>query len=165
MTWATNRAKEIDRGKAPSIMLSPDEGATYQKAMQILRGIGKPLDAVAREYVDATDTLGGTIGLDAAATYYAERRLRLVQRTVPEVVEELLAARAHKSPRHVKDLRERLGRFKGDVTSYIANVTLRELGLWLRSLGLSAGPEVFCRGGGAGARGAVARRRTLWTAR
>jgi integrase len=138
LTWAANRAKEIDRGKAPSVMLSPDDGATYQRTMKILQGIGKPLDAVAREYVDAMDTLGGAARLDDAATYYAERRLRLVQRTVPEVVDELLEARAHKSIRHVKDLRGRLGRFKRDVTGYIANVTQRDLGLWLRRLGLSS---------------------------
>ncbi|MCE0497600.1 MAG: site-specific integrase [Methylacidiphilales bacterium] len=138
LTWALNRAKEIDRGKTPSLMLSPDEAAIYRRAKQILAGTGRALDEVAREYVDARDTLGGAVRLDDAATYYAERRLRLVQRTVPEVVDELLEARAHKSARHVKDLRGRLGRFKRDVTGYIANVTQRDLALWLRGLGLSS---------------------------
>jgi hypothetical protein len=138
LTWATNRAKEIDKGKAPAFMLSPDEGAMYQRAKQILAGVGKSLDEVAREYVDAWDTLGGSVKLDDAAAYYAERRLRLVQRTVPEVVDELFAARAHKSDRHVKDLKSRLGRFKREVTGYIANVTQRDLSLWLRGLGLSS---------------------------
>jgi integrase len=138
LTWASNRAKEIDRGKAPAFMLSPDEGAMYQRAKQILAGTGKSLDEIAREYVDARDTLGGAVRLDVAATYYAERRLRLVQRTVPEVVKELLEARAHKSIRHVKDLNSRLGRFAREVTGYIANVTQRDLALWLRGLGLSS---------------------------
>jgi hypothetical protein len=138
LTWASNRAKEIDRGKAPAFMLSADEGAVYQRAKQILAGIGKDLDEVAREYVDARDTLGGAVRLEDAAAYYAERRLRLVQRTVPEVVDELFAARAHKSDRHVKDLKSRLGRFKREVTGYIANITQRDLALWLRRLGLSS---------------------------
>jgi len=138
LTWASNRAKEIDRGKAPAFILSPDEAAMYQRARQILAGTGKSLDEMAREYVDARDTLGGAVRLDVAATYYAERRLRLVQRTVPEVVDELLVARAHKSIRHVKDLRGRLGRFAREVTGYIANVTQRDLALWLRRLGLSS---------------------------
>jgi len=55
LTWAANRAKEIDRGKAPAFMLSPDEGAMYQRARQILAGTGKSLDEIAREYVDARD--------------------------------------------------------------------------------------------------------------
>jgi integrase len=138
LTWALNRAKEIGRGKAPSLMLSPDDAAIYQRAKKILAGTGKALDEMAREYVDARDTLGGAVPLDDAAAYYAERRLRLVQKTVPEVVDELLEARAHKSDRHVKDLRGRLGRFKLEVSGYIANVTQRDLALWLRGLGLSS---------------------------
>lgn len=137
LTWASNRAKEIDRGKTPCVMLAPDEGATYRRAMEILRGIGKPLDLVAREYVDAVDTLGGAARLDDAATFYAERRLRLVQRTVPEVVEELLEARAHRSERHVRDLKHRLRRFSGDVTGFIGNVTQRDISMWLAKLGLA----------------------------
>jgi hypothetical protein len=128
LTWAAT----------PAFMLSPDEGAMYQRAKQILAGTGKALDEIAREYVDARDTLGGAVRLDVAATYYAERRLRLVQRTVPEVVKELLEARAHKSIRHVKDLNSRLGRFAREVIGYIANVTQRDLALWLRGLGLSS---------------------------
>ena len=137
LTWASNRAKEIDRGKAPAFMLSPDEAAIYQRAKQVLAGTGKGLDEVALEYVDARDTLGGAVRLDVAATYYAERRLLLVQRTVPEVVQELLEARAHKSIRHVKDLNSRLGRFAREVTGYIAAITQRDLAIWLRGLGLS----------------------------
>ena len=38
----------------------------------------------------------------------------------------------------MKDLRGRLGRFKREVTGYIANVTQRDLALWLRGLGLSS---------------------------
>ncbi len=49
LTWAINRAKEIDRGKVPAFMLSPDEGAMYQRTKQILAGVGKSLDEVARE--------------------------------------------------------------------------------------------------------------------
>jgi hypothetical protein len=138
LTWASHRAKEIDRGKALSIMLSPDEGAAYHRAMQILRGIGKPLDLVAREYLDAVDTLGGEVPLDDAVTFYAERRLRLVQRTVPEVVEELLDARSHRSERHVRDLRHRLRRFAGDMTGYIGNITERDISIWMAKLGLGS---------------------------
>jgi hypothetical protein len=72
LTWASNRAKEIDRSKVPSLILGQDEGATYQRAMEILRGIGKPLDQVAREYVDAVDTLGGSVPLDHAALFYPQ---------------------------------------------------------------------------------------------
>lgn len=56
LTWASNRAKEIDRGNAPSLVLSPDDGAIYQRAKQIFAGVGKGLDEVAREYVDARDS-------------------------------------------------------------------------------------------------------------
>ena len=63
MTWAIKRAKKIDKDKIRAVTLSPDEGAVYLKAQQILKSIGKTLNEVAREYVDAHDTLGRLIFL------------------------------------------------------------------------------------------------------
>ena len=63
LTWALNRAKEIGGSKAPSLMLPPDDAAIYQRAKKILAGTGKALDEIAREYVDARDTLGGAVRL------------------------------------------------------------------------------------------------------
>jgi integrase len=137
LTWALRRAKEIDHGKARSFVLSPDEGVIYQRAKGIIAKTGKGLDEVARDYVGALDTLGTGVRLSDAATYYAERHLRLTQRTVPEVVDELLEARAHKSARYARDLRHRLGRFAREMTGYIANLTQKDLSSWLRSLHLS----------------------------
>ncbi len=137
LKWATARAKAIDRGKPISITLSQDEGLIYQRAKRMLAGRGKPLDELVREYLDATKILGEDIKLEVAANFYAERRLRLTQRTVPEVVDELLTSRGHKSETHQKDLKGRLGRFARDVSSYIANISQRDLTEWLQKLRLS----------------------------
>jgi len=138
LTWASNRAKEINQGKSPSVFLSTDEGITYRKAKDIIAGSGKGLDEVAKEYIEARNILGYTVRLTDAVEFYAQRRLNVTQRTVPEVVAELLESRDHKSDRYLDDLRLRLGRFAREMTGYIANITQRDLSAWLRGLGLSA---------------------------
>jgi hypothetical protein len=67
LTWALNRAKEISRGKPPSVTLAPTDAVIYQRAKQVLSGTGKDTDKVAQEYVDAMDTLGGAVRLDDVA--------------------------------------------------------------------------------------------------
>lgn len=138
LTWAQNRAKEIDKGKVPSLMLSPTEAALYQRAKQFLAPTKKAIDEAAKEYADARVILGNVVRLTDAAEYYAQRRLNITQRTVPEVVTELLEARAHKSARYSRDLRQRLARFSRDITGYIGNITQKDLTAWLRGLGLSS---------------------------
>jgi len=137
LQWAENRAKEIDKGKASALMLSHNDGLIYSKAKAFLVGTGKQLDEVVKDAVEANRILEWKVKLSEAAEFYAQKRLRIKQRTVPEVVKELLESRVHKSQRHYKDLVSRLGRFAKDNTGYVSNITEGEITQWLRGLGLS----------------------------
>jgi integrase len=81
--------------------------------------------------------LGNKASLRDAVVFFAERRLHLVQRSVPEVVEELLLARSHKSERYIRDIRLRLRRLSRDITGPISSVTQADLASWLRVQGKS----------------------------
>jgi integrase len=131
--WAARRAKEIDRGHAKAVTLQPDEAAAYGRAKKILTGEGKGLDEVAKEYHEAVAILGPVGTLLEACRFYVRRHGTLQAKRVPEVVQELLSARAHKSERYARDLRLRLGKFAADMTGYIGNVTTHDISLWLKT--------------------------------
>jgi integrase len=131
--WAATRAKELDRGKNPSVTLSNVEGAMYERAKKLLAPTGRAMDQVANEYAEARAILGEKATLKDAAIFFADRRLFIAQRSVPEVVEELLAARKHKSVAYVRDIRQRLRRLAQAMTGPISTVTRTDLTDWLRT--------------------------------
>jgi integrase len=133
--WAATRAKELDRGKNPSVTLSNVEGAIYERAKKLLAPTGRAIDQVASEYAEVRAILGDEASLKDAAIFFAERRLNISQRSVPEIVEELLRERSHKSVAYVRDIRQRLRRFAKSMTGPISSVTRGDLTAWLRAQG------------------------------
>jgi integrase len=138
LEWAAARAKELDRGKSPSVMLSTLEGAIYERAKKLVASTGQAIDHVAGEYAEARAILGDKASLKDAAVFFAERRLRIIQRSIPEVVEELLHARGHKSERYIRDIRQRLRRLAREMTGPISTITRADLTTWLRAQGGAA---------------------------
>jgi integrase len=100
-------------------------------------------DALRVEAIECTEMLhpfGATLR-DAARFYAAHLKQVTGSRKVREVVADLLAARTldGMSPRYLRDLRERLGRFAlsfGD--EMIAAVQASQIDQWLRGLGVGA---------------------------
>ena len=135
---ANSIARRLEAGQRKVLNLTDNDAATYTRAVDYLKATGQALDFAAKEYADAFTTLEGLATIAEAARFYKKVHGKVKPKTIPEIVEELLASRAKKSERHIRDLRERLGRFKRDNTGYIANVTHNEIALWLRNLGLSA---------------------------
>ncbi len=135
---AQSIARRLEAGQRKVLNLTDDDAATYTRAVDYLKATKQALDFAAKEYADAFTTLDGLATIAEAARFYKKIHAKVKPKTIPEIVEELLASRAKKSERHVRDLRERLGRFKRDNTGYIANVTHNDIALWLRGLGLSA---------------------------
>jgi integrase len=131
-------AERLAHGQRKVLSLTDEDAFIYERAQGILRGIGYPLDVVARDYVDAVDTLGDAKKLKEAVEYYVKHCVKITQKDVPDVVTELLESRAGTSGRHQKDLRLRLGRFVEDYTGPIGHLTQPDLALWLAKLGLSS---------------------------
>jgi integrase len=100
-------------------------------------------DALRVEAIECTEMLepfGATLR-DAARFYAAHLKQVTGSRKVKEVVADLLAARSldGMSPRYLRDLRERLGRFAlsfGD--EMIAAIQASQIDQWLRGLGVGA---------------------------
>ncbi len=136
--FAKATASRLAHGQRRVLSLTDEDAFIYERAQALLKGFGQPFDVIAREYVDAVDTLGDRTKLIEAATYFVKHCVKVTPQTVPQVVAELLESRAGKSDRHVKDLRLRLGRFMGDYTGPIGNLTQRDVALWLAKLGLSS---------------------------
>jgi integrase len=100
-------------------------------------------DALRVEAIECAELLqpfGATLR-DAARFYAAHLKVTTGSRKVKEVVTDLLAARSADglSPRYLKDLRWRLGRFTlsfGD--EMIAAISAARIDQWLRGLGMAA---------------------------
>lgn len=125
-----------------SLVLSANEAARYQQAIAALSEIGEAgaINMVACDYARAKKLLGKISLRDAAEFYVKRRGLNLPERTVAEVVQEMLAAKraAKLSDRYIKDLENRLTRFGNDCQCQLADLTTAKISAWLRGLGLSA---------------------------
>jgi integrase len=137
-SFARATAQRLSHGQRKVLSLTDEQAFIYERAQAILAGIGQPLDVIARQYVDAVDTLGDASKLVEAATYFVKHCVKVTPQTVPQVMAELLESRAGKSDRHQKDLRLRLGRFVKDYTGPVGNLTQRDLAVWLAKLGLAS---------------------------
>ena len=99
-------------------------------------------DKERRAMLDATESLkpyGKTLA-DAVAFYLAHLQASVKSSTVDQMIASLLAAKvgAGKSPRHLSDLRSRLGRFSKDFGALpIGSITHEEIDVWLASLNLA----------------------------
>ncbi len=134
---AQSIARRLEAGQRKVLNLSDADAATYTRAVDYLRPTGQALDFAAKEYAEAFASLEGLATIAEAARYYKKVHAKVKSKLIPEIVKELLASREKKSERHVRDLRERLGRFARENTGYITNVTHNDVALWLRGLGLS----------------------------
>jgi integrase len=125
-----------------SLVLSANDAARYQQAEELRKQLhGVPaINICMADYVSAKKILGD-ISLKEAAEFYAKRRgLNLPERTVAEVVQEMLKAKraAKLSARYIKDLENRLTRFGNDCQCQLVDLTTAKISAWLRGLGLSA---------------------------
>jgi integrase len=134
---ARSIARRLEEGQRKVFNLTDDDAATYVRALGYLKPTGHALDFAVKEYADAVQSLAGMVTIGEAVRFWTKVNAKVKPKRIPEVVQELLTSRAKKSERHVRDLRERLGRFARDNNGYIANVTHNEVAIWLRELGLS----------------------------
>ena len=99
--------------------------------------LGVPLDLAVLKLVEALRVLGSDQLIEAARFYRAQLSVAtLPRKTVPEVMDELLANRKAngKSALYLKDLDQRLGRFAGAFKGPIAEVATKDINRFLLSL-------------------------------
>ncbi len=128
-------------GDAHAARLSGKDIASFGRALELLEPTGLSIELAAATVAEAFTLLDGNRILEAARFFRERNPDSLPQKTVSEVVAELITHRESRkaSPRYLADLRARLGRFADAFQVQIASVTGADVQAWLD--GLKAAPQ------------------------
>ena len=130
-------ATKLARSEGDVLRLTAADRAIYLQALDHLRPFSMPLNVAVLDYVSALKGLPAGASLKEAVDFFRRRNpAKLEARQVPQVVEELLAAKrsARLSDVHIRDLESRLGRFAKSFHMNIAGVSGALLQKWLDQL-------------------------------
>jgi len=131
-------ARRLSAGEKKVLSLTDADAWAYERALGHLSPWNVEVDVACREYSQARHALRHHTSLIDAAKFYHVHHGQRPNKTVREVVEELLQDRADRSEKYVNDLKFRLNRFAADVNLHIADITPQQISTWLRSLKLSS---------------------------
>ena len=125
-------AHAIINGRAAVLELTNVDREGYVSALELLRPFGIPLHSAVEEYVAARSHLDGE-SLLSAVKEHSRRRHHVVDKHVPEIVEELLVAKQRDglSDRYIQSLRSHLNRFASAFQTKIGSVAGRFIEEWL----------------------------------
>src|SRR5262249_25288560 len=129
-------ATQIARGHLDVLSLTNSDRDNYVSAMQLLAPLGVPLHVAIQEYVAAREHLHDE-SLLVAAKEYARKHRGHSDKTVREIVEELLAAKKRDglSLRYVQSLRGHLKNgFAQSFHTNIGSITASMIEEWLGGL-------------------------------
>ncbi|MHC1765922.1 MAG: tyrosine-type recombinase/integrase [Verrucomicrobiia bacterium] len=127
-------AQQLSSGEVTAASMKNSEAASYGRAVELLSETGDSLELAASRYAEAVKILGNGSKLIDAAKYFVQRD-RLPDKTVAQVVSELLAEKkGRREKRTLDDLRNRLTRFAEAFPCPIASVTKRDVQQWLDGL-------------------------------
>lgn len=131
-------ANELAAGR--SAELSSADVASFRAGIVNLYGCGMTIEAATAEYAEARKRLGNVGSVLEAADFFARYHTGGgSDKSIAEVVAELIQARraAGAGALHLKDLKERLGKFADGVKCSIRNLNAPVINEWLRGLKLS----------------------------
>lgn len=125
--FANAAVREIAQNRSNFITLRGQEAYDYQQTVKLLSPTGLAVKEAANLLLDSIRLLDGRAGILEALTYYVDNRPRKsTDITVRQVVDELLALRQQEGAvgaLHLRDLRNRLGRFAEKYECPICTVT------------------------------------------
>jgi integrase len=134
--FAGTKVNSLSRGEAEIIQLTGEDRLTFVRARNALAEFNLSFDTIAFEYRDAKRITKG-ISLVDAAQYYAQHKLRdLPNKTVSEVLAEMLKAKRDEglSERYLQDLESRGGKFVAAFQCSVASVQMNKIKDWLQGL-------------------------------
>ena len=139
VTEAETVANKLSAGELDVLTLSSQERLSYVRAVSALAPTNIPPEMAAIEFAEAVKLLKGGSVLEAVRDYAKRHPSNRPQRTVSQVVNELLAAKRADgvSAVYLKDLDGRLGRFARSFKTTISTVSVSDIEDFLRSLELS----------------------------
>jgi len=129
---AQDVAAYIARGHANMLTLTSADRESYVVALEILRPFALPLHAAIEEYAAARKLVNGE-SLLSVVSDYVERRRSVSDKSIREIVDELLAAKTRDglSTRYIETLRGHLNRFAAAFQTNIGSVTAKLIETWL----------------------------------
>jgi integrase len=119
-----------------AFQLTGQERLIYARANEIAKAYGITLDTLASQYGNARSILGDATLEEAAQFFDRFGRSVKAKKTVPEVVEELIATLKAdgKSSYHIGDMERRLTSFATAFPKSILEIQTKEFAEWLRNL-------------------------------
>jgi integrase len=130
-------AEKLNAGQGAALELNGSDRDAYLHAVGKLKPLKIDLVSAINEYA-AAKTIDVPL-VPAAELYRETYKMKLPDKTVPEVFAEMLEARRKEGAgkTYLIDLKTRLGAFSRDFQDYIAKVTTDEITKWLFALELS----------------------------
>lgn len=133
-------AARIARGDREALKVSDNDWRLYSMAGEALRPTATEIDVACREYAEARKILGSTPLLEAARFFVRHNDEQLVQRSVPEIVEDMIKAKksAGVGVRAINDYKSRLRRFAAAFRCPISSVSKDDIQQFLNGLNVAA---------------------------
>lgn len=134
-------AKTVTTGDA-ALHLSPLDKRVWMSAKEVATRLGRPVDAICREYAEAAAVLGGSASLlEAVRDWRRRHRTGYPRAPLSQVVEELLTYLQGKRRQDstVKSLRIPLRRLAASLQVPIADIQTAEIERWLQLYPANAG--------------------------
>ena len=138
-TEAHAAAIKLANGEFAALKLNGSDSAIYTQCLDAARSVGKPLNLLVAEYAEAVALLPAGISLKEAIREFARRSAEVrSDRKVSDLAAEFIAVKekAGMSPRHLKDIRYRLGRFAKHFDCPVSTLTSVMIEEYLDALGL-----------------------------
>lgn len=138
---AESIAEKLNKGDVAGAQMDGREAASYGRALQLLRGLGVPIELAAAHYAEAFKILGGDRIVEAAKDYARRHPQAREVRTVQQVADEMIAfkEKRKKGDRYIEDLRGRLGTLAKAFAVDVATITGPDIQRWLDAM--SAAPR------------------------
>jgi integrase len=128
--------RKLDNGSLPGLLIAGRDRMVYERALEFATKAKTDLDILARDAAEARAILG-TVSLTDAARYYVENQANVIEKSVAEVVAELVVDRVKndKSPLYIRDLKKRLGNFAEAFKCPISSVGVKQIEIYLDHTG------------------------------
>ncbi len=135
---AQSAVRSIANGELDVLTLRSDDRLSYVRAVEALRPTGVTLEAAAEQYAKAHAMLGGK-SLTEVIAFYLQQRPRIDERSVAQVVSEILEQKRamKRGEEHQKDMRLRLKRFTNAFQCSIGSITSAQVEDYLLHLKVS----------------------------
>lgn len=130
---ANKLARQLSQRDVISASMTREQSIEYASVVQSLQPVGLTLSAAAAAVVEAVKQAGDLATVAAAIRFYKTKHKPITQKSVADVVAELLALKKARgaSERYFDDLKFRLEKFADAFQCNISSVTSADIQAWL----------------------------------